>query len=131
MEAEQLVLADLVVHQHRHLVLRIVQQGEWRYAAEVDTEVFPQFFHRSKRQSRLADLLGQARQTGLLALAQQYQVVAIALAIAQEEILDPLVGQLDPMFVERLDRRQRRMLDPHAVDTKLIQQRQQCCLVDR
>lgn len=63
------------------------------------------------------------------ALVEQHQVVASTLAVAQEQVLDALVGQFDALRVIFLDGGDRRMLDPLAVDGQLAEQRQKRLLV--
>lgn len=88
-----------------------------------------QALDRGERQAAFADLFGDARQVGLLALVEQHQVVASTLAVAQEQVLDALVGQFDALRVIFLDGGDRGMLDPLAVDGQLAEQRQKRLLV--
>ena len=104
-----------------HCVPRVVNEAERRYRSRRDAEVGHEALWRPEAQTIVADDLHERAQVGALGDFENHEVVAIALLVAQEEILDLRCVDAGPMRGDVLGIENRRMRELLVRDAECIE----------
>ena len=85
------------------VVLRIVNQSEWRYRTGAQAEVFLHAFLGCKRQFSLMESLFEVVDGDILVAVEHHKVVAVAFVVAEKEVLAVLRAIVVPILASNLD----------------------------
>ena len=101
---------QIAIDDYAHDVVPIVDQAKRRHRSRLEPQCFINRSGEREAELTVPDLIGDGAQIRLLRVLEHHQVVAIALLVAQKEIL--AMGRVDPAqySLRFVDRRHGRML---------------------
>ena len=87
MEAETLCFLQVLVDEHMHMMLRVVDQAKGRHAAWFQAEIFVHPGLRGETQLALVQAMFQVVDIHLVHALEQHQIVFVAFVVSEKQVL--------------------------------------------
>ena len=108
-EAQTFGLFEVLVEEEMHVILLVVDESEWRYRARLQTEIALHTLRRCEAQLTLVQTVLQVVNSHILVAIEAYQVVAVALVVAEKEVFAGHLAVIVPILLGNLDCRRCRV----------------------